>query len=135
MMLNGPPIAATDTVGILTSACLLGTELSIVQTGSTLTTFLFCMVKHPEVFKKAQEEIDRVIGNDRLVDYDDNESLPYFSAVLKEVLRWVRLFLCCLVPRKFGFITQPVVSRWGCPVPLGQNVSEWTCDISEPRFP
>jgi len=45
------------------------------------------MVKHPEVFKKAQEEIDRVIGNDRLADYDDKDSLPYFSAVLREVLR------------------------------------------------
>jgi len=45
------------------------------------------MVKNPEVFKKAQEEIDRVIGNGRLVDYDDKDSLPYFAAVLREVLR------------------------------------------------
>jgi len=45
------------------------------------------MVKNPEVFRKAQEEIDRVIGNDRLVDYDDKDSLPYFAAVLREVLR------------------------------------------------
>ena len=45
------------------------------------------MVNNPEVFKKAQEEIDRVIGNGRLVDYDDKASLPYFSAVLREVLR------------------------------------------------
>lgn len=45
------------------------------------------MVKHLEVFKKAQDEIDRVIGNDRLIDYDDMDSLPYFAAVLKEVLR------------------------------------------------
>ena len=59
----------------------------IAQTGSTLTTFLFCMVKNPEVFRKAQEEIDRVIGNDRLIDYDDKDSLPYFAAVLREVLR------------------------------------------------
>ena len=52
-----------------------------------MTTFLLCMVKNPEVFKKAQEEIDRVIGNDRLIDYDDKDSLPYFAAVLREVLR------------------------------------------------
>jgi len=45
------------------------------------------MVKNPEVFRKAQEEIDRVIGNGRLVDYDDKDSLPYFAAVLREVLR------------------------------------------------
>ena len=45
------------------------------------------MVKHPEVFKRAQEEIDQVIGNDRLIDYDDTDLLPYFAAVLREVLR------------------------------------------------
>lgn len=49
-----------------------------------------CMVNNPEAFKKAQEEIDRVIGNGRLVDYDDKDSLPYFAAVLREVLRCVR---------------------------------------------
>lgn len=51
------------------------------------------MVKNPGVFKKAQEEIDRVIGNDRLIDYDDRDSLPYFAAVLREVLRWVWFYL------------------------------------------
>ena len=45
------------------------------------------MVLHPEVFKKAQKEIDQVIGTDRLVDLDDQNSLPYFHWVLKEVLR------------------------------------------------
>lgn len=45
------------------------------------------MVNNPEVFKKAQGEIDRVIGEGRLVDYDDKDSLPYFAAVLREVLR------------------------------------------------
>jgi len=62
------------------------------------------MVNNPEVFKKAQEEIDRVIGNDRLIDYDDKASLPYFAAVLREVLRWVRFSLKILA-RKFGFVT------------------------------
>jgi hypothetical protein len=45
------------------------------------------MVLHPEVFKKAQTEIDQVIGDDRLVDFDDQNSLPYFRCVFKEVLR------------------------------------------------
>ena len=50
-------------------------------------SFVLCMVLHPEVFRKAQKEIDQVIGNDRLVDFDDRNSLPYFDYVLKEVLR------------------------------------------------
>jgi hypothetical protein len=45
------------------------------------------MVLHPEVFRRAQSEIDRVVGNDRLVDFDDQDSLPYFNCIFKEVLR------------------------------------------------
>jgi len=51
-------------------------------TGSFLTSFVLCMVLHPEVFRKAQTEIDRVIGNDRLVDFDDRDS-PLFSLRFK----------------------------------------------------
>lgn len=45
------------------------------------------MVLHPEVFRKSQKEIDQVIGGDRLVDFEDRDSLPYFDYVFKEVLR------------------------------------------------
>jgi len=45
------------------------------------------MVTHPEVQRKAQEEIDRVVGRDRLPDFDDKESLPYINAIYKEVAR------------------------------------------------
>ncbi|KAF5963181.1 oxidoreductase [Fusarium bulbicola] len=38
--------------------------------------------------KKAQEEIDGVIGNERLPDCLDRPSLPYVNAIVKEVLRW-----------------------------------------------
>ena len=43
---------------------------------------------HPQVQLKAQEELDRVVGGDRLPTHDDRPSLPYLNAVLKEVLRW-----------------------------------------------
>jgi cytochrome P450 len=46
------------------------------------------MNAHPEVQAKAQAEMARVIGNDRLPTYADRESLPYIEAVYKEVLRW-----------------------------------------------
>ena len=46
------------------------------------------MALYPEVQKKAQAEIDAVIGPDRLPDFEDRPSLPYINAVLKEVMRW-----------------------------------------------
>jgi len=38
--------------------------------------------------KKAQEELDRVVGSDRLPQLSDQEDLPYISALIKELLRW-----------------------------------------------
>ncbi|KAF7358290.1 hypothetical protein MVEN_00878300 [Mycena venus] len=58
-------------------------------TVSVLGTFVLAMLFHPEAQKKAQAEIDSVVGNGRLPDFDDEPSLPYVSAVMKEVLRWI----------------------------------------------
>lgn len=46
------------------------------------------MTLFPEVQRKAQEEIDRVIGPTRLPGSDDRTHLPYVDAIVKEVLRW-----------------------------------------------
>lgn len=46
------------------------------------------MVLHPEVFKKAQAEMDDVVGMDRLPTFEDRSSLPYLECVLKEVCRY-----------------------------------------------
>jgi len=43
---------------------------------------------HPEAQRKAQAEIDRVIGNDRLPKLVDMPNLPYTDAFVKEVFRW-----------------------------------------------
>ena len=45
------------------------------------------MTLHPEVQRKAQAEIDMVIGNDRFPTLDDQPSLPYLDALVKEVFR------------------------------------------------
>ncbi|KAH6904703.1 OrdA protein [Coprinopsis sp. MPI-PUGE-AT-0042] len=50
--------------------------------------FFLAMVLFPEVQKKAQAEIDSVIGSDRLPTQADMKDLPYVSAVVAEVLRW-----------------------------------------------
>ncbi|KAF5309807.1 hypothetical protein D9611_013581 [Ephemerocybe angulata] len=57
-------------------------------TVSAQYAFFLAMVLNPDVQKKAQEEIDRVVGNDRLPNHDDRPNMPYLNAVLTEVLRW-----------------------------------------------
>ena len=46
------------------------------------------MTMYPEVQRKAQAEIDQIVGNSRLPDFSDEAALPYVQAVLKEALRW-----------------------------------------------
>ncbi|KAK6496027.1 hypothetical protein TWF481_002055 [Arthrobotrys musiformis] len=58
-------------------------------TVGTLRSFFLAMSLYPEVQRKAQEEIDRVVGADRLPDPHDRENLPYVDAVLSETLRWM----------------------------------------------
>ncbi|KAH8118942.1 cytochrome P450 [Phellopilus nigrolimitatus] len=55
---------------------------------STIVTFILAMVLNPEVQRRAQEEIDRVVGIDRLPTFEDKEYLPYVNAICKESLRW-----------------------------------------------
>ncbi|KII90165.1 hypothetical protein PLICRDRAFT_53266 [Plicaturopsis crispa FD-325 SS-3] len=55
---------------------------------SSMSTFFLAMAMFPEVQKKAQEEIDRVVGTDRLPALTDRDSMPYMEALVKETIRW-----------------------------------------------
>ena len=46
------------------------------------------MTLHPAVQLKAQSELDRIVGRNRLPEFSDRPHLPYIEAILKEVLRW-----------------------------------------------
>ncbi|TGJ83633.1 hypothetical protein E0Z10_g5125 [Xylaria hypoxylon] len=55
---------------------------------NTLSSFFLLMIQFPEVQRKGQEEIDRVIGSSRLPMFSDRESLPYINAIVMEAWRW-----------------------------------------------
>jgi cytochrome P450 len=55
---------------------------------STLITFVLACCAFPEVLPKAWEELDRVVGRHRSPTFEDEASLPYMKAFMKEVLRW-----------------------------------------------
>ena len=67
----------------LIAFCEGGTD----TTYGVVLSFFLAMVHYPEVQKKAQAEIDTVVGTDRLPMFDDRSRLPYVEALLKEIYR------------------------------------------------
>ncbi|CAK1545867.1 unnamed protein product [Leptosia nina] len=57
-------------------------------TEQVLTMLIETMLLHPEVQDKIHEEIDRVVGRDRLPSLDDRDKLPYTEACLREIMRY-----------------------------------------------
>ncbi|EKM78384.1 hypothetical protein AGABI1DRAFT_41945 [Agaricus bisporus var. burnettii JB137-S8] len=60
----------------------------IETTAGTLSVFTLAMLIFPEVLKKAQEEVDRVVGSERMPEFHDKDQLPYVTALINETLRW-----------------------------------------------
>ncbi|KAF8970727.1 cytochrome P450 [Flammula alnicola] len=57
-------------------------------TTASVANFFIAMIHYPEIMRKAQAEIDRVVGRDRLPSFSDRPNLPYIRALVKELLRW-----------------------------------------------
>ena len=55
---------------------------------TTLSWWTLAMIAFPEVQRRAQAEIDAVVGRSRLPGFDDAPRLPYVCATMKEVFRW-----------------------------------------------
>jgi cytochrome P450 len=62
---------------------------SVQQSAGSLASFLLACAKFgPQFIPRAQEELDRVVGNDRLPTFDDLPKLEYIRAITSETLRW-----------------------------------------------
>jgi len=72
-------------IGSLTSNLIGG---GVDTTTSSMLSFILASVAFPESLKAAYEELDRVVGEERLPDWQDESELPYCRAMVKEVLRW-----------------------------------------------
>ncbi|XXG56588.1 hypothetical protein AAC387_Pa03g3964 [Persea americana] len=60
-----------------------GTDTSAITSEWALAE----LINHPNIFKKAREEIDAVVGKERLVEESDIPNLPCIQAIIKETLR------------------------------------------------
>ncbi|KAL9564563.1 hypothetical protein ACKAV7_011015 [Fusarium commune] len=83
---------ASDNKWLAASLYAAGADTTV----SAITTFFLAMTLFPEAQKKAQYEIDEVIGTGRLPTLSNRQSLPYVNALVKEVLRWHPVGPMCL---------------------------------------
>jgi len=90
------------------------------------------MLRHPAVLKRAQREIDEVIGTDRLPTFNDRDDLPYTSCVLKEVYR-----ICPAVPLGLPHRAMHAETYKGDVIPEGSMVfaNLWQMMRDEQYFP
>jgi cytochrome P450 len=75
-----------DLAGYITGSLL---EAGSDTTASTLYGFILAMLIWPVIQQKAQDEVDRVVGPDRLPTIEDYDQLPYIRCCIKESLRWM----------------------------------------------
>ncbi|KAH9893509.1 cytochrome P450 [Cubamyces lactineus] len=99
---GGDPSILSSLLDRVTDGNKLGTSEEVIKSvtatvfvagaDTSVDTFLafFCaMILHPEVQKRAQDQLDAAVGPDRLPQLlSDRPSLPYVHAVIKELLRW-----------------------------------------------
>lgn len=52
-----------------------------------MSAFVLAILQHPEIQTKAQRQLDEVLGHGELPSFQDVQSLPYITALVKEVLR------------------------------------------------
>lgn len=84
---SGENLSPADEEAIQWSAVSLyaaGSDSTVAIMESVILAFLI----FPEVLQKAQEEIDRIVGSDRLPGFEDRHDLPYVDNIIKEAWRW-----------------------------------------------
>ncbi|KAM0845071.1 hypothetical protein ACQ4PT_056629 [Festuca glaucescens] len=95
-------------------------DLIVAGTESLAMTVEWAMseiLKKPEVFAKATEELDRVVGRGRWVTEEDMTSLPYMEAIVKETMR-LHPVAPMLAPR----LSRQDASVGGYDIPVGTRV-------------
>ncbi|PKU68301.1 flavonoid 3'-monooxygenase CYP75B3-like [Dendrobium catenatum] len=82
---SGEGIKLTDKgiKALLLNLFVAGTD----TTSSTVEWALAELIRHPNLLKQAQIELDSVVGSDRLVSESDLPNLPFLQAIVKETFR------------------------------------------------
>ncbi|KIJ11532.1 hypothetical protein PAXINDRAFT_84362 [Paxillus involutus ATCC 200175] len=97
-----------------------------------ITTLMLAAACHPEAQARVQEEIDTVIGKDRVPTFEDWDQLPQLHAFISEALRWRPI-----IPLGFAHrATKDIVWRGQC-IPAGATVygCHWAISRDSIAFP
>ncbi|KAI4231520.1 MAG: hypothetical protein L6R40_007714, partial [Gallowayella cf. fulva] len=107
-------------------------EAGADTTTMTLQVFTLAAVLHQDKVKILQEEIDRVVGRERLATFEDTEKMPYLAAFVKEVHRW-RPVLPGGVPHAVTTDDEYM----GYHIPKGATVlgTHWAISMDEDLYP
>ncbi|EJC99744.1 cytochrome P450 [Fomitiporia mediterranea MF3/22] len=70
--------------------CGVAFDAGTDSTSATMQWFMMAMALNPDALKKAQQEIDSVVGADGVImpNFTNFKELPYCGALCKEVFRW-----------------------------------------------
>ncbi|CAP85923.1 hypothetical protein E8E15_004471 [Penicillium rubens] len=102
-------------------------------TSSTLYAFVQAMLLYPDIQRKAQEEIERVVGSGRLPVMEDLSELQYVRGCMKETVRWMPTTILGAVPHA---VTQDDEYK-GYFIPKGAGVMNnvWGIHMDPARHP
>ncbi|KAG7549808.1 Cytochrome P450 superfamily [Arabidopsis thaliana x Arabidopsis arenosa] len=103
-----------------------GTDTSAI----TVEWALAELINHPEIMMKAQQEIEKVVGNKRVVEESDLCNLSYIQAVVKETMRLHPggpIFVresdeeCAVAGFRIPAKTRVIVNVWA----IGRDSNQW----------
>ncbi|KAL4890650.1 cytochrome P450 [Aspergillus ambiguus] len=118
------PLELAFDLGILADA-------GLETTSAVMQIFILALLTYPHFISRAQQEIDGVIGPDRLPTLSDRENLPYTAAVVEETLRWRSM-----APGGVPHATLQEDSFRGYKIPKGAMVIplHWSMSFDERHF-
>lgn len=107
-------------------------EAGADTTTMTLQVFTLAAVLHPEKVKILQQEIDGIVGRERMPEFEDTEKMPYLLAFVKEVHRWR--------PVLPGGVPHAVTAEdeyMGYRIPKGATIvpGHWAISMDEQLYP
>ncbi|KAK2686271.1 hypothetical protein QWA68_014848, partial [Fusarium oxysporum] len=114
------------------STCMEVLGAGSETTASALHFTILCLATHPEVVRKAHEELDRVIGQDRFPTWEDEPNLPYIRAIIKENQRWRSIS-----PMSFPHYTSKddVYNGYFIPKNSVVRINHWLMHQSDEQYP